>query len=1130
MMATLIDAILRRARTVLLILVLLLIAGTVAYREIPRESVPDIDMPVVHVSTTLQGIAPEDAERLLLRPLETRLRSVEGLKELKATAIPGGGDLILKFEAGFDADRALRDVRDRIDQAKPDLPAEADEPIVHKVNLSLFPVLVVILSGDLPERTLVQHARDLQDRLEAIGSVLEAQIAGDREEQIEIIIDPLLVESYGLQVTDVVRLFERSNRLVAAGTLDTGQGRFAIKVPGLFESLQDIWTMPVKVSGDAVVRFRDIAEVRRTFKDPETFARVDGKPAIALEISKRAGENIIDTIERVRQVVEAERATWPAAVTVTYAQDRSRSIRQFLSDLENNLAVTVLLVMVIVVASLGLRTATLVGVAVPGSFLAAILLLYGMGHSINVVVLFGLILAAGNVVDGAIVVTEYADRKMAEGLDRRRAYSLAVRRMAGPIFASTATQLAAFAPLLFWPGVAGEFMKFLPITQFAALTAALVMALIFVPVLGALVGRPNGPVLRLGASPVPGIDPAGTPPTGPYVAVLRLALRHPGKVLLLAVLLLVSIQGYYARHGNGVEFFPEIEPENAMVLVHARGNLSIDEQDTLVREVERRILALDDFASVYSRTGQHRAGFGRDLPPDVIGQITLEFKEWGLRRRAAEILEDVRRRTADLAGIVVELRKQKEGARTGKPVQVQLASRTPDLLLTAVEQVRRGMAEVGGFVDVEDTRPLPGIEWRIALDRAQAAKFGLDVSAVGDAVRLVTNGLEVGEFRSDGTSDGEIDIVVRYPVMERSLSALDAITVQTPAGAVPISGFVTRSAQPKVNQIDRIDGERVMTVRADVAPGALVDAKVRALEAWLEAHPLEPRVFYAIKGENEDQKESAVFLTKTFGVALALMAIILLTQFNSFYSCLLILSAVILSTIGVTVGLIVTGQPFSVVMTGVGIIALAGTVVQNNIVLIDTYDQYRTQGASEVDAIVRTGADRLRPVLLTALNTVLGLVPLSLGLNIDLLSREVTFNAPATQWWIQIATAIVFGLGFATVLTLVVTPSALMARANVRRWREERRLRRSAPSPLSGIANHFCRTWRSRGNLQPLTGALRAGITAAGPAEILDGMGGCDEADVTDDRWDQSPQWQKRPSEPALRTEEPVGARHAWAE
>jgi multidrug efflux pump len=420
-------------------------------------------------------------------------------------------------------------------------------------------------------------------------------------------------------------------------------------------------------------------------------------------------------------------------------------------------------------------------------------------------------------------------------------------------------------------------------------------------------------------------------------------------------------------------------------------------------------------------------------------------------------------------------------------------------------------------VDVEDSRPLPGIEWQMALDRAQAAKFGLDVSAIGDAVRLVTNGLKVGEFRSDNNSDSEIDIVVRYPVEERSLSALDAITVPTPDGSVPISGFVTRSAQPKVNQIDRVDGERVMTVRADVAPGVLANDKVRALSAWLEAHPLGPKVSYSFKGEDEDQKESTVFLTGAFGVALSLMAIILLTQFNSFYNCLLILTSVIMSTIGVTIGLIVTGQPFSVVMTGVGIIALAGTVVQNNIVLIDTYDQYRTQAVSDFDAILRTGADRLRPVLLTALNTVLGLVPLSLGMNIDLLTREVTFNAPATQWWIQIATAIVFGLGFATVLTLVVTPSALMVQANVRRWREERQLRRAGPSPLSGIADHLSRTRRSKGDAadpQPITEPLRSGIMVA-----------CPESAINAAFKAQWRQWQQKPSGPAQQTEDLAGER-----
>jgi len=1060
-MNALIGAALTHTRTVLATLVLLLAAGWVAYKEIPKEAAPDVNIPIIYVSMHHEGISPEDAERLLLRPMEQELRTIEGLKEMRATAYQGGGNIILEFDAGFDADKALDDVREKVDRTKAELPADTEEPTVNEVNFSLFPVLAVILSGDVPERTLLHAARDLKDRIESIPAVLKADIAGDRDELVEVIVDPMRVESYGLNPAEVAQLFNRSNRLVAAGNLDTGAGRFAVKVPGLFETVEDIWNMPVKVNGDAVVRFRDIAEIRRTFKDPESFARVDGKPAIALEITKRTGENIIETIEQVRAVVEAERAFFPAAMEVTYAQDRSQDIRTMLGDLENNLAVTVLLVMIIVVATLGVRTSTLIIVAVPGSFLTAMLVLAGMGHTINIVVLFGLILAAGNVVDGAIVVTEYADRKMAEGMGRRRAYALAARRMAWPIIASTATQLAAFAPLLFWPGVVGEFMKFLPISQFATLSAALLMALIFIPALGALVGKANAPVLphapanRLredfpgdDSDPVEERRPLG----GWYVGLLRVALRHPGKVLLGATVVLVAIQGYYALHGNGVEFFPEVEPTNATVLVHARGNLSIREQDALVREVEQRILQLDDFMSVYSRTG--RAPTGRDIPEDVVGQITLEFKDWQQRRPASVVLEDIRARTADLAGIVVEPRKQDEGPPTGKAVQVQLASRNPDLLPEAVRHVRAGMAAVGGLVDVEDSRPMPGIEWQVEVDRAQAARFGLDVTAVGDAVRLVTNGLKIGEYRPDDADD-EIDIVVRYPRDLRSVDQLDTIRIDAGGGAIPVANFVDRAPRQKVGQIDRVDAQRAMTVKADVAPGVLADDKVQALRGWLAANPLDPRVDHVFKGEDEEQAKSAAFLSRAFVAALFIMAIILVTQFNSFYSAFLILTSVILSTIGVTIGLIVTGQPFGIVMTGVGVIALAGTVVQNNIVLIDTYDQYKQTEPSAFDAILRTGAERARPVLLTAFNTVLGLLPLAFGMNIDLLTREVTFGAPATQWWVGLSSAIVFGLAFATVLTLVVTPCALMVKANLHDWRLAKRRR------LSRWWNRH-RPWRRR--------------------------------------------------------------------
>lgn len=1023
----LIAAALTRTRTVLACLVFIIIAGWIAWEDIPKEANPDVNIPIIYVAMTHEGISPEDGERLLLRPMEQELRSIEGVKEMRATAYQGGANVILEFDAGFNADKALSDVREKVNRAKADLPEDTKEPIVQEVNFSLFPVLVVILSGDVPERTLLNLARDLKRRIESDPAVLKAEIAGEREELVEVIIDPLRLESYGLKAADVIQLFARSNKLVAAGNLDGATGRFAVKVPGLFESVEDVWNMPVKVSGDAVVRFRDVAEVRRSFKDRDSYARVGGKPAIALEISKRSGENIINTIAQIRAVVAAEQALYPPSVQVTFAQDLSNDIRTMLGDLENNLAVTVLLVMIIVVATLGVRTSALIVVAVPGSFLAAMLVLAGMGYTINIVVLFGLILSAGNVVDGAIVVTEYADCRMAEGLSKRDAYILAARRMAWPIIASTATQLAAFAPLLLWPGVVGEFMKYLPISQFATLIAALAMALLFIPVLGAMFGRHNPSAFSHGDDGRAALD-------GWFADFLRVALRRPGRVLLLAAALLVGVQWYYATHGNGVEFFPDVEPSQAMVLVHGRGNLSIEEQDALVREVESRVLQFTEFSSVYTRVGKPPPGGGRDLPEDAIGQITLEFADWKTRRPANVILADIRAKTADIPGIIIEPRKQEDGPPTGKPVQLQLGSRYPDLLPDASRHVRAGLEGLGGLADIEDTRSLPGIEWEVTVDRAQAAKFGLDVSAVGDAVRLVTNGLKIASYRPDDADD-EIDIVVRYPADQRSLDQLDALRIETAFGSVPIANFVIRKPQPKVGQINRVDGERVITVKADVAPGVLADDKVRAMRAWLAANPLDPRITVTYKGEDKEQRESQEFLSRAFLAALVIMAIILVTQFNSFYSAFLILTSVILSTIGVTIGLIVTGQTFGIVMTGVGIIALAGTVVQNNIVLIDTYDQYRDTEPTRYDAILRTAVERARPVLLTAFNTVLGLLPLAYGMNIDLLSREVTFGAPATQWWTQISTAIVFGLAFATVLTLVVTPCALMVQANLRGWR-----------------------------------------------------------------------------------------------
>ncbi|MFA7428746.1 MAG: efflux RND transporter permease subunit [Rhodospirillaceae bacterium] len=1042
-MKAIVDASLSHARTILATLALVLVAGTAAYVAIPKESAPDVNIPIIYVSMVHQGIAPEDAERLLVRPMEKELRSVEGIKEMRSTAYEGGANVLLEFEAGFDADLAIQDVQRQVDLAKVELPDATEEPTVNEVNISLFPVVVVTLSGDVPERTLLGLARRLEREVESLPTVLEVDIGGDRDEQVDVIIDPILAKSYNLSANDFAAFLARNNKLVAAGALDTGQGRFSIKVPGLLQSVPEVLDLPVKVEGDAVVRLRDVAEGRRGFKDAESIARVNGAPGLTLSVKKRIGTNIVDTVDAVRAVIERERATWPEGIDVHFTQDQSKEIKTSLHDLQNSVITAILLVMVVVVAALGLRSGLLVGLAIPGSFLMGILALSAMGLTVNMVVLFGLILAVGMLVDGAIVVVEYADRKMTEGLPRGQAYSMAAKRMAWPVIASTATTLAAFLPLAFWTGVVGEFMKYLPITLLATLSASLLMALIFVPTLGSVFGKPGesnaDDMKALAASEHGSLTELGGI-TGFYARTLTLALRHSSKVLLASVALLIAAQVLYAMFGKGIEFFPDVEPDNANILVHARGNLSIHEKDALVRDVERRILDLPEFASVFTIVG---LGAGeQDSPTDLIGRIGVEFTDWDTRRPASEVLAEVRRRTDDLAGIDVEVRKQESGPPVGKPVQIQLSSAQTELLEPAARVVREVMTRQGGFTDVEDSAAVPGIEWELTVDRAQAAKFGIDVQAVGDMVQMVTRGLKVTDYLPDDAVD-EIDIVARFPVENRSLDQIDHLFVNTAEGAVPLSAFVTREARPKTGEIRRTDGQRVVDVKADVAEGLLVNDKVRALEAELFNHPdIPPQVTVTFRGEDEEQRESQEFLVKAFGVALFIMAIILVTQFNSFYSAFLILSAVIMSTIGVMLGLLIFGQPFGIIMSGVGVISLAGIVVNNNIVLIDTYDRLRKEFADPVEAIVRTGAQRLRPVLLTTVTTILGLLPMAFKLNIDFVNREVTVGAPSMQWWSQLSIAIVSGLALATVLTLVVTPCMLKLRIDFRRrWRVWKRLR-----------------------------------------------------------------------------------------
>jgi len=1033
-----IESAMRRSRTVIMSLAVIIVAGVITYANVPKEAEPDLNIPIVYVSMTHDGISPEDAERLLIRPMEQEIRTIEGIEELTGSAYEGGANVQIEFDAGTDTDVALQDVRAKVDIAKAKLPNETEEPTVSEVKMSRFdPMLVLNLAGDVPERTLTVLARDLKEEIEGISGVLEVNLVGVREELMEVVVDPLAMESYGLDQAQIFSLVDRNNRLVAAGALHTAEGRFPVKVPGVFESAEDVLNMPIKAVGERVVHFKDVAQVRRTYKDAESYARLNGKPAIAIEVVQRSGANVISTVEEVKALVEEDRRNWPEGISVVASRDKSKDVHRMLSNLQNSVISAVLLVFIIIIGILGFRAASLVGVSIPGSFLLGILVIASFGTTINMMVLFALIMAVGLLVDGAIVVTELADRRMAEGINRHDAYSGAARRMSWPIIASTATTLAAFIPLVFWPGIMGQFMKFLPITLVAVLCASLFMALLFVPTLGSMFGSTGSMSdedrRNLTAAETGDLDTV-TGLTGKYIQFLKKSLRHPWINLGIVTLVLAGIYMAFFTFGRGVELFPDVEPEFANIDIHARGDLSIDEKDMLVRQVETYVLDLDEVESVYTKTG----GSGRGAAEDLIGSITLNFVEWDERRKADVILEEVIDSVSGLAGITIRTRKAENGPQQGKPISIELSSRYPEALETATGQVRAALDSIDGVFNVEDTRPLPGIEWQIDVDRAEAAKFGADITLVGNMIQLVTNGVKIGEYRPDDAED-EIDIRVRYPLASRNLDQIDTLRIPTAEGLIPISNFVKRVAANKVSSIQRTNLRRTMQVNADVRDGYLDADIVVEMAEMLPSLGIDPAVDVTFRGGSEDQQEASAFLGKAMLIAIAVMAIILVTQFNSLFQAFLILTAVVFSTGGVLLGHLIMDKPFGIVMSGVGVITLAGIVVNNNIVFIDTYNVWRTRGTDAFEAILRTCAVRLRPVLLTTVTTILGLMPMVFALNIDLVAREVSVGAPSTQYWTQLSSAVAGGLAFATILTLFLTPSLLIIQANVARqlanWR-----------------------------------------------------------------------------------------------
>lgn len=1027
-MTGLVQWALQRSRLTLSVLLAVVIMGTFAFIVIPKEADPDIPVPFFSVNVFLPGISPEDSERLIVRPLETQLKTVEGLKRMSSTAGQSYAAIQLEFDVNFDKNLARQRVQEKVDIARPELPQDVEEPQVNEFNIADNPVISVVLSGNVPERTMLRTAQRLERDLEALPMVLGADLSGQRDEVLEIVIDPARVQSYAVSSGDLFRVVTANNQLIAAGSLDTGRGRFAVKVPGLVERPEDVLNLPIKVSGEGVVTLGDIADVRRTFLDRSVYLRYNGSPAIAIEVKKRIGENVIESIQRIKALVEASRAKIPEGIRIDYSFDQSYWIEKQLEHLTNAILLAVALVMVVVVGALGLRSGLIVGFSIPASFLIGFLCLWFGGYTLNVMIMFGMVITVGLLVDNAIIVVEYADRKMTEGFPKYEAFLEAGQRMFWPVVSSTATTLAAFAPMLFWPDVTGKFMSYLPLTMIFIMSASMVVSLLFLPAIGALVGKPekvhpqtaraihlseSGDLYAIGGF------------VGLYARLVTGAVRHPFFVLLLVGGCLVAITAGLFTFGRGVEFFVEQDTNDASLFIRARGNLSADEKRDLVIEVEKRVLGAEGLHSVYTVSGITPSGGGQ-APVDTIGRIFMELKPYEERGASKPIWSAMRERVKDIPGMQVELFEAQGGPPTGKAIQIEIGSENYERLDEVTDKVRKYLETMEGLRDIEDSRPLPGIEWALTIDREQAGRFGADVGTIGAAVQLITNGIKVGEYRPDDAED-EIEIRVRYPLEDRGISALDQLYINTREGAVPITNFVQRKPQQQVNRLQRVDSMRIWLVRANVNTdkGVNVSERIGEIRKWITAQGLDRQARIKFRGADEEQNESAQFLMVAFAIAMLAIGAILIIQFNNFWHALVILSAVIFSIFGALLGMLIEGQLFSVIMTGTGIVALIGVMVNHNIVLVDTFHHLLDQGFKPMDAIIRTGVQRMRPVLLTTWTAIFGLLPLMYRFDVDFFDRQVHMGGPTSDWWVPLATAIVYGLAFSTVLTLFVTPAML---------------------------------------------------------------------------------------------------------
>ena len=1035
-MNQIVDFALSKAKATLTIALMVIIAGSIARSTIPIASDPSVQLPLVSVSVFLDGASPEDASRLIARPLETRMRTIPGIKEISSTSQLSLATLVAEFEVGYDIDTALRDIKQAIEEVKFKLPREAEDPQIREYSLATFPVMNLSIIGDASLRQKVFFARDLQNGLETVNDVLSAEIEGAPEELLEGIIDKSKMETYGITLYQLYSAINNNNVIIPGGDQDTGVGSFNIEVPGIFESAQDVYNIPVKVTPDAVVTLSDLGTIRRTFKDFSSFAKVNGEDAVTLEIKLREGANSIDVKNDILKIVSLFEGTLPPNLSIVKTNDETVWAEVMISELQGNIITAIFLVMILVVASMGLRVGMLVGLSIPFSFLLTFVVLFTLNIEFNFLVMMGLLLGLGMLIDGAIVVTEYADRKISEGLGRKEAYRLASKRMFYPILSSTATTIAAFTPLIFWPGFTGQFMRYLPITVFIVLSASFVYAMIITPVVGSLLGQRKSN-LTTGEDEKTG-EFVFDQISSFYGKWVKKFVANPGETMIAVLSLLFFLGIMYSNFGKGTVYFTDVDPVAADISVRARGNFSANEQKDIMEIVESHILEIDGIQSLYMSTGTNWFRSGGD----VVARGYLEIEEAKKRTSTGrEIMRRVTQATSGIPGIIVEVNPEEGGPSFSSPIELGIFGKTEAEVAKVTSVIEEYMKnEVIGLSNIRSTLPYPLIEWRVEVDKQKAAQLGVNIGDVGALVQMLTNGFKVGEYRPDDSKD-EIEIRARFGSHLRSLSGIENLKVNSVNGLIPISTFAELIPQVNRKTVVRRNGQFFHEIGvATESSEYLVSDKVAEMQRWLDQQEFEDGITTVFRGMQEETEDVTAFLGLAAISALFLMLLLLVTQFNSFYQSALVLSAVFMSTVGVLVGLLVVGKAFSTTMTGIAIVALSGIVVNNNIVLIDTFNRLKGElpNLTRDVIIIKTCKQRLRPILLTTATTIFGLLPLAIGVSVDVLGRNFEVGSRVVGWWQNLASSIVFGLGFSTILTLIFTPAALMLPSQIKRFLKKR--------------------------------------------------------------------------------------------